>query len=347
MKKYMEMALKLAKKGSGMVSQNPMVGAVIVKGKRVVGRGWHKKYGSEHAEANAIIDAGKKARGADLYVTLEPCNHFGKQPPCTKAILKAGIGRVFAAMKDPHHVSNKGEQYLRKNGIPVHIGMCKNEAEKLNEFYITSVRYGMPFVTVKIAMTADGFITHGDGKAKRIAGKKESAFVQNLRERHDSILVGLNTIIKDNPRLTVRKNPALNPVRIVLDSEARTPLSARILRESGETIIACTHAAPRKRILALRKKGAQIVVAGKKGRVDLRQLLKKLNALGIQSVLVEPGNMTATSFLSGGLFDRIIIIVARRKIKGGLEAFRLGKKIRARVIEKRPVGNDTMIILEK
>ena len=154
--KYMKMALALAEKGRGRVSPNPLVGAVIVKGGRVVGRGWHEHYGGRHAEANAIIHAGKNASGADLYVTLEPCNHYGKQPPCTKAILESGIKRVFAAIEDPHAVSNKGADFLRKKGVPVNIGICAPEAQKQNEFYIKSVASNTPFVTIKIAMAQNG-----------------------------------------------------------------------------------------------------------------------------------------------------------------------------------------------
>src|SRR3989344_769529 len=194
--KYMKMALALAEKGRGRVSPNPLVGAVIVKGGRVVGRGWHEHYGGRHAEANAIIHAGKNASGADLYVTLEPCNHYGKQPPCTKAILKAGVRRVFAEMEDPNPVSRHGAGFLRKHGVQVDIGMCGKGAEKLNEFYIINVRRKRPFITIKIAMTERGFITYGDGRRKAISGKADMAFVQKLRERHDAILVGLNTVLK-------------------------------------------------------------------------------------------------------------------------------------------------------
>ena len=346
--KYMKMALALAEKGRGRVSPNPLVGAVIVKGGRVVGRGWHEHYGGRHAEANAIIHAGKNASGADLYVTLEPCNHYGKQPPCTKAILESGIKRVFAAIEDPHAVSNKGADFLRKKGVPVNIGICAPEAQKQNEFYIKSVASNTPFVTIKIAMAQNGYITYGDGKRKGISHRRANEFVQNLRARHDAILVGLNTILKDDPKLSVRKNPKLNPVRIILDSQARTPLESRVLQENGQTIIACTASAPQERVAALERAGAKIVVAKDLGgEVDLNSLMENLHARGINSVLIEPGNITATGFLSKNLFDRIIIIVARRKIKEGMPAFSLKKKIHAKIRGIERAGPDIIITIEK
>ncbi len=344
----MKMAISLAERGRGFVSPNPLAGAILVRGDRVVGRGVHKEYGKEHAEAAAIEDAGEKARDADLYVTLEPCNHYGKQPPCTKAILEAGIKRVFAAIKDPNPVSKHGAAYLRKKGVFVELGMCEKEAEKQNEFYIKSVRSKRPFVTLKIAMTEEGFITWGDGKAKQIGGRKQHEYTQKLRADYDAVLVGLNTIIKDDPRLAVYDNPDMNPVRVILDSEANTPLEAQVLKERGRTLIACTERAPWKKVTELWKKGAEMIIAGgREGDVGLARLMDALHARKIQSVLVEAGNRTATSFLSQGLFDRIIIIVCRKNIKEGTPAFGLAEKIRVRVAGTKKLGKDLMLVLEK
>ncbi len=347
-KKFMLKALGLAARGEGRVSPNPLVGAVIVKGGRVVGRGWHRGYGGAHAEANAIADAGAKARGGALFVTLEPCNHFGLQPPCTKAIIDAGIAKVFAAIRDPNPVSQNGAAELERNGIPVRFGICRKEAEKQNEFYIKSLALRRPFIALKIAMSRDGFITYGDGKSKRISGKASRAFVQQLRKKFDAILVGANTIHKDNPRLTCRENPALNPTRIILDSLARTPPGSMVFSQEGETIVVCTKKAPQKNRAALLARGAAVVVAPEKGgMVELKWLMKNLHSRGIRSVMVEPGNRTATSFLQAGLFERIYITVSGKAIENGLKAFSLKKSIAVKSAGAIKLGTDTLISLEK
>ncbi len=348
MEKYMKMALELAAKGIGRASPNPLVGAIVVgKAGKVVGKGWHQYYGGRHAELNALRDAGKKAQGADLYVTLEPCNHYGKQPPCTKAILKSGVKKVFVAIKDPHKISNDGAKFLHKHGISVRFGLCAKEAKKQNEFYIKSLAKRRPFITLKIAITEQGFITYGDGKRKPISGKGSFNYVQQLRAEHDAILAGLNTVLMDNPKLAVRGNPALNPVRVILDSLARTPINAKMLNQKGKTIIACTKNAPQKNISALKRKGVKIIIAGEGNFVKLENLMEKLYTAGIRSVLVEPGHKTATSFLESNLFDRIIIIVARRKIREGLLAFSPKRKVKATIKQIMRKGNNTIIVAEK
>lgn len=347
-RKFMLGAIRLAARGDGKVSPNPLVGAVIVKGGRIVGKGWHREHGAEHAEANAIIDAGKKARGGVLFVTLEPCNHYGLQPPCTKAIIDAGIAEVFAAIKDPNPISRSGAKELEKNGIPVRLGLCGNEAEKQNEFYIKSLALGRPFIALKIAMSRDGFITYGNGKRNGISGKKSRAFVQQMRKSFDAILVGANTARLDNPRLTYRKNPALNPTRIILDSSASIPPGSRVFAQEGETIIVCTEKAPKKNMAGLRAMGAKVIVAPEKsGGVDLHWLMKTLYSQGVRSVMVEPGNRTATGFLGQGLFERIYIIVSGKRVENGLKAFSLKKSIAVKPVGAKKLGADTLITLEK
>ncbi|MBI4210436.1 MAG: bifunctional diaminohydroxyphosphoribosylaminopyrimidine deaminase/5-amino-6-(5-phosphoribosylamino)uracil reductase RibD [Candidatus Diapherotrites archaeon] len=346
--KFMLEAIRLAERGIGKVSPNPMVGAVVVKGGKVVGRGWHGFFGGKHAEFNALEKAGKKAQGADLYVTLEPCNHHGKQPPCTKEILHAGIRRVFAACPDPNKASKNGAKALRKAGVETKFGLCRKEAEKQNEFYIKSVLSGRPFITIKTAMSSDGFITYGDGRAKRISGRKDFSYTQELRLRHDAILVGVNTVLKDNPKLTYRRDKSLSPTRIVLDPRARTPPNARVVSQGGETLIICTRDAPRARAGRLAMKGAEILVArSRAGRIDLRAMLASLHSLGIRSVLVEGGAFTASRFLEERLFDRLVIIIASMKIRKGLEAFKIGRRVRARIAETKKIGNDEVIVAEK
>ncbi len=347
--KFMLEAIRLAAKGEGAVSPNPMVGAVIVKGGRVVGRGWHKFYGGKHAEANAIENAGKKAsRGGTIYVTLEPCNHYGKQPPCTKAIIEAGIHEVFYACADPDKGSLHGAAELRKHGISTHYGLCKKEAEKQNEFYIKSLAQGRPFIALKSAMTSDGFITYGNGKHKRISGGAAKAFTQSLRKKFDAILVGVNTIIKDNPRLTYRKNPGFNPTRIILDSAARSPPRSRVFSEKGATIVVCTAKANAQKIRKLEERGTAVIIAKESnGQVDLHWLAKALFEINIRSVIVEGGQRTSTAFLEAGLFDRIYIIIAQRALKNGLKAFAPKKSIEVKAVEAKSLGRDTLVVLEK
>jgi len=345
-KKFMEMALKLALKGQGFVSPNPMVGAVVVKGGKAVGKGWHKRFGGKHAEINALDEAGRKAKGADLYVTLEPCSHYGKQPPCTKSIVKAGIKRVFVAMNDPNPVSKHGGKELERRGIRVLTGLCRSEAEKLNEFYITSLRKARPFIALKIAMSIDAKISYGNMRGKKISGKKAFEFTQDLRKKFDAVLVGVNTVILDNPGLDVRGKPELNPRRIVLDSGARTPLNSKIFSLKGETIIACTRNAPGERLEQLRERGAEIIVCGRGRKVDLKTLMKKLYGKGVRSVLVEAGSETAASFLGQKLFDKVFIVVAGRRIGEGLEAFRLERKVKAKISKTKKLGKDLLLEIE-
>lgn len=346
--KFMREAIRLAERGEGTVSPNPMVGAVIVKGGRVVGMGWHEFYGGAHAEANAIQNAGPKARGGTLYATLEPCNHYGKQPPCTKAIIEAGIREVFYACADPNKGSLNGAAELRKRGIATHYGLCRKEAEEQNEFYIKSLGLGRPFIALKSAMTSGGFISYGNGKHKRISGTEAKAFSQGLRKKFDAILVGVNTIIKDNPWLTYRQNPALNPVRIILDSSARTPTCSKVFSQDGGTIVVCTAKASAKKIRKLEERGAAVIIAKEsKGGVDLKWLAKALFEINIRSVIVEGGNRSATAFLEAGLFDRLYIIMSQRALKNGLKAFAPKKSIALKAASCRALGSDTLVVLDK
>ncbi|VVC00122.1 2,5-diamino-6-ribosylamino-4(3H)-pyrimidinone 5'-phosphate reductase [uncultured archaeon] len=346
-KKFMLEALRLAERGVGKVSPNPLVGAVLVKGGRVVGRGWHEFYGEKHAEVNAIEDAGKDVHGAELYVTLEPCNHYGKQPPCTKAITEAGIRVVHCAIRDPNPVSKSGANALRRKGIKVDFGLCGKEATKQNEAFLTALRLKRPFIALKTAMTQDGFITYGDGKAKKISGGNSLDFGQQLRKRLDAILVGANTVAKDNPRLTFRENRRFNPIRIILDSEANISPKAKVFSQLGETIIVCTKKAREGKMLELAKAGACVVVAKEKdGMVDIKWLVKWLYLHGIRSVLVEAGSKIAASFLSQGLFDRVYILVSPKEIgKGqkGLMAFNLERTLRLRLENSEALGKDLLL----
>ncbi|MFH1391279.1 MAG: bifunctional diaminohydroxyphosphoribosylaminopyrimidine deaminase/5-amino-6-(5-phosphoribosylamino)uracil reductase RibD [Candidatus Diapherotrites archaeon] len=343
MKNFMPEAIKLAKKGKD-AWPNPMVGAIVVKEGKVVGKGFHEQFGGKHAETTSLEKAGIKAKGADLFVTLEPCNHYGKQSPCTKAIIEAGIKRVFIAWRDPNKESGNGVKELRKHGIIVKITNEK-EAKKLYDFYITNYcETKTPTITIKIAMSNDGFISFGNREKKKISGKQALEFVQKLRTQNNAILVGINTVLKDNPKLSVRKGR--NPVRIVLDSKARIPLNSKLFSEKGTIIIFCTKKAPKNKVKKLLEKGAKVVTVkdSKKG-VDLDDVFGKLYSFGIKTVLIEPGNRLASELLEKKMFDRLVFIIADREIKQGLKAFKLKKTLKIRIVKKKKLGKDLLLIM--
>lgn len=319
---YMKLALDLAARGRGYTSPNPMVGAVIVKDGKVVGRGWHQFAGGPHAEVNAIADAGELARGATLYVTLEPCNHFGRTPPCTKAVLSAGITRVVVAMNDPNpKVAGGGNQCLRENGIEVVSGICEAEAQKLNTFFIKHVQTGRPYVILKCAATLDGKIATKTGDSKWVTGEAARAYVHELRHAVDGIMVGVNTIRADDPCLTARRGEktSKNPVRIILDTRLSIPEDAKVLQAeavSGTFVVTgkCKDNAIRRKLI---EKGVRILDAPvKDGRIDLAALMDQLGQMGITSLLVEGGGQLSASVLRAGVVDRICFFYAP-KILGG------------------------------
>jgi len=316
----MKVALRLAAKGRGYVSPNPMVGAVIVNNGQIVGEGYHKKAGLPHAEINALEESGEAAKGATLYVNLEPCNHQGKTPPCTDKIIEAGISKVVAAMKDPNPLnSGEGFRRLRSAGINVKTGILEDKARQLNEAFIKFIKTGEPFVTAKIAMSLDGKIATRTGESKWITGIKARKYVQKLRSEVDAILVGINTIIKDDSELKARDREE-KPIRVILDSQARIPLEARVLKGKPKTMIATTKYATISRISELKKTGAEVLITGEKGgKIDLKELMKKLGKLGITSLLLEGGGEILSSALSTRIVDKALFFIAP-KIIGGRDA---------------------------
>lgn len=320
---YMQMALDLAAKGKGKTSPNPMVGAVIVKDDKIIAKGYHKKAGTAHAEIAALRSAGPEARGATLYVTLEPCCHTDKKtPPCTKAIIKAGIHKVVAAMIDPNPlVAGKGLRELRKAGIKTSSGILKKEAVKLNEAFIRHVTDKVPFVVLKIAQSLDGKIATARGESKWITGPKARKRVHELRNELDAVLVGSGTVNADNPSLDCRLRGGRNPCRIIVDSSLRIPLSAKVLKYTdGKTIIATTEAAGKRKIAAVKKTGHRVlVIREKSGKVDLEHLMKELGRLDIMSVMIEGGSSISASALSDGLVNKVMFFVAP-KIIGGTDS---------------------------
>ncbi|MFA5077750.1 MAG: bifunctional diaminohydroxyphosphoribosylaminopyrimidine deaminase/5-amino-6-(5-phosphoribosylamino)uracil reductase RibD [Candidatus Micrarchaeia archaeon] len=316
--KFMRLALKLAAKGNP--SPNPYVGALIVKGGKIIGKGYHEKAGMAHAEVDALksLRNAEDAKGAVLYSTLEPCNHFGKTPPCTKAVIDAGISKVVFGMKDPNpNVAGGGENELRKAGLEVECGVLEDEAVKQNEVFVKYCRTGLPFVIVKAAMSMDGKIATRTGDSRWISGEKARRYAHGMRSSCDAVLVGINTVLEDDPQLTARIPGGRNPVKIVLDDALRTPLGAKLLQE-GKTIIATCVNAREERKKALEQNGAKVILCGG-GRVDLRILLVELGKMGMISVLVEGGGEVQGSFLDAGLIDKLVLVYAPMLI-GGREA---------------------------
>lgn len=339
---YMRRALNLARRGYGATSPNPMVGAVVVKGGRILGQGWHHRAGEPHAEIEALRHVekrGEQTRGATLYVTLEPCCTHGRTPPCTEAIIAAGIRRVVVGATDPNpRHCGKAFSILKRAGLAVTPGVLASECENLNEAFNHWIVYGTPFVLVKSAMTLDGKIATASGESKWITGELARACAMKLRQGADAILVGINTVLMDDPALTVRDpkaTPAGTPIktvrRIILDSQARTPLTAKVVsdRYASRTTIVVSADAPKSRVRRLAQ-CVEVVVApsgsrgARPGRVrpqtiNLRWLLKRLGREGVTSLLVEGGGEVNASFLLSGLAQRIAFFYAP-KVLGGAKA---------------------------
>ncbi|MCM8790881.1 MAG: bifunctional diaminohydroxyphosphoribosylaminopyrimidine deaminase/5-amino-6-(5-phosphoribosylamino)uracil reductase RibD [Candidatus Omnitrophica bacterium] len=321
--KYMRVAINLAKKGIGHTSPNPAVGAVIVKNGRIVGKGYHKKCGLPHAEVNALKEAGFLAKGATMYVTLEPCNHFGRTPPCTQAIIMSGIRKVVIAMKDPNPITNgRGIKKLKAAGINTSVGILANEAKAINRPFIKAMTRKMPFVTVKVAQSLDGKIATRSGDSRWITDEDSRRYVHRLRRSVDAILVGVNTVLKDDPILLCKLSCAKQPARVIVDSALKTPLNARIFStiDISPVIIATTSKASFVKKRKYEKRGVEVIFfEGKSGRVDLKKLLRRLAAMGMINILVEGGGEIVASLVEENLADRFLFFIAP-KIIGGASA---------------------------
>ena len=321
----MRRALALAARARGQTSPNPLVGAVIVKEGQIVGEGYHRAAGGTHAEVHAINHAGAAADGGALYVTLEPCPHYGRTPPCTETIIQSGIARVFAAHVDPNpKVGGKGIQELEKAGVHVNVGLCEPEARRLNEVFIKYIRTNRPFVIIKSAMSLDGKIATRSGESQWISSEASRLEGHEIRNSVDAVLVGVNTVINDNPSLTTRlpERVGKDPARIVVDSECRTPPTAKIFNPDSEanTIIATTKRASEERITRLEAAGARVsVVEEVDNRVCFSSLMHALGCQGITSVLIEGGAKINASALNAGIVDKIVFFVAPKLI-GGADA---------------------------
>lgn len=319
---YMALAVSLAKKGCGYVSPNPMVGAVIVKDGRIIGQGYHERYGDLHAERNALKHCTESAVGATMYVTLEPCCHQGKQPPCVDAVLESGISRVVIGSGDPNPlVCGKGIRILRDHGIEVTEHVLEEECNRLNEIFFHYIQTKTPYVVMKYAMTMDGKIATYTGASRWITGEAARLHVQTQRHRYKSIMVGVGTVLADDPFLTCRMENGINPVRIICDTNLRTPLASQIVKTAKEvpSILAtcCTDEAKQE---PFKERGCQLLtVPEKNGHVDLTELMKQLGTQGIDSILLEGGAALNWFFLESGLVNKVQTYIAP-KLFGGAAA---------------------------
>ncbi|MDR1511785.1 MAG: bifunctional diaminohydroxyphosphoribosylaminopyrimidine deaminase/5-amino-6-(5-phosphoribosylamino)uracil reductase RibD [Endomicrobium sp.] len=346
--KYMKIAIELANKGEGEVYTNPLVGCVIVKNNRIVGKGWHQYFGGNHAEINALADAGENAKGADLYVTLEPCDSYGKKPPCTLAIIKAGIKNVYFAMFDSN-VSCSGE-VLKENGIKVFGGLLKEQAKILIKDYLKYLK-SKPKVSVKAAMTLDGKIATYKYDSKWITSKKSRTFVHKMRSQYDAVLVGTNTVLKDNPSLKTHSNTLKNPVRVVIDSKLKLSEICHLFDATVPTIVIYdsnianipTHLNKRGIVLA----SVNIDMAKK----DFGIIIKKLNSLSIKRILIEGGGEVIASALFSNVVDDVYFFIAPKIVGGKFAVSSVGgqgvgkicESISVRNMESRKIGSDLII----
>ena len=321
-RQYMKMALELAQKGMGFTAPNPMVGAVIVKNGRIIGQGYHRKYGELHAEREALAACTEEPEGAYIYVTLEPCCHYGKQPPCVNAILEAGIRRVIIGSSDPNPlVAGKGIRILKDHGIEVTENILKEECDKLNEAFFYYIQNKKPYVVMKYAMTMDGKIAAYTGESKWVTGEAARIHVQEQRLKYTGIMVGVGTVLADDPMLTCRLENSRNPVRIICDSHLRTPLTSKIVR-TAKTIptILASSSKDQQKIKNYEELGCQVLyVPEKNGHIDLNRLMELLGAARIDSILLEGGGSLNWSALESGIVQKVQTYIAP-KLFGGEEA---------------------------
>ena len=354
---YMERALSLARQALGHVSPNPAVGAVLVRDGVIVGEGFTQPPGSDHAEIVALKHAGAKARGAVLYVTLEPCCHFGRTPPCSRALIDAGIAEVHLAMLDPNTlVSGKGRLELEQAGIKTVTGEHEAEARELNETYIKYITTGFPFVIAKFAMSLDGKIATGSGDSRWISGEVARDYVQEIRKTVDAIIVGVNTVLTDDPQLTARSASgevrSRQPLRIIADAQGRTPANARVLKGPGRALLAVDEDLDSDRVHALEQAGAEIIrLPSKEGLVDLKTLFKLLGQRQATSVMAEGGGQLFGSLFDQGLVDKVVAFVSPMIIGGkdarvavaGRGVDKISQALRLRRISVKMLDQDIMV----
>ena len=348
---FMALALKLARRGTGWVSPNPMVGAVVVDGEgRILARGYHRRYGDLHAEREALKKLGWKAPGATMYVTLEPCCHHGKTPPCTEAIIQAGIARVVVGTLDPNPlVGGKGVEALRLAGIQVEVGVLEEECRDLNRAFFKWITTGLPWVVLKWAQSLDGTMATASGHSHWISGPEALRYAHRLRAESDAVLVGRETAALDDPRLTVRLVKGRDPLRVVLDARLSLPLDLKVFSVPPPTLVFAMEAPLDKRF-ALEEKGVEVVTLGEVGdRIPLRRVLEELGRRQVSRLLVEGGGRVITSFLKEGLADEVQVILAPlllgqgRSPVGDLGLERVDQGLRLEKVSYRRMGKDILV----
>jgi diaminohydroxyphosphoribosylaminopyrimidine deaminase/5-amino-6-(5-phosphoribosylamino)uracil reductase len=354
---WMRRALELAGKAAGRTSPNPMVGAVIVKNGRVIAEGYHKKAGRPHGEIEALRKAGKRARGAQMFVNLEPCCHQGRTPPCTDAIIESGLKEVYVGMRDPNPlVAGKGIRQLKRAGIAIHTGILRRECLRLNEVFIKYIQTGMPFVTLKSALSLDGKIATSTGESQWITGPEARERVHQMRDQVDAILVGAGTVLKDNPRLTTRlkKGKGHNPARVILDARAEIPLNARVFHHANRdrVVYVTTSKASAIRVNRLKDRNINVNVFSEKNcRISLIKLIKLLVEFEIASVLLEGGGGINASALKAGVVDKAVLFLApliiggesAPGVVGGVGIKSLKQALPIKNLTVTPVGADWMV----
>lgn len=350
----MERALELAKRGIGKVNPNPLVGAVIVKDHEIIGEGYHERYGEAHAERNAVRNAVKSVEGSTIYVTLEPCAHYGKTPPCVDLIIEKKFKKVVIGMLDPNElVAGKSVEKLRKHGIEVVIGVKEEECREMNEIFIKYITSKIPFVVLKSGISLDGKIATYSGESKWITSKESRKDSQSLRNRLHSIMVGVNTVIEDDPELTCRINNEKNLIRIIVDTNLRIPIDSKVIKNKDKnTIIATTLKADENKKRTLRELGIKVIeVSEKDHRVNLKELTKILGQEGIDSILIEGGGTLNFSALEENIVDKVIFYIAP-KILGGEKSknsiagrgfSRLDDAVKLKNINYRTIGEDLVV----
>ncbi|MCI0448476.1 MAG: bifunctional diaminohydroxyphosphoribosylaminopyrimidine deaminase/5-amino-6-(5-phosphoribosylamino)uracil reductase RibD [Chlorobi bacterium] len=353
--KIMYRCLELAGKGAGYVSPNPLVGCVIAKNGKIIAEGYHKKFGSNHAEINAINSAIKKGvnlKGAELYVNLEPCSHYGKTPPCVDKIIQHKISKVIIGIKDPNSlISGKGIKKLKQNGVRVKTGVLVNECRELNRFFLKFVKTGVPYVTIKTAQTLDGKIADKNYNSKWISSIQSRKLVHRLRRVFDAVLIGKKTLEIDNPSLTVRHVKGRNPYRIVIDRRLTLSLNKKIFSDifRHKTIVITSAKAGKKKINDFEKRNIKVIMCKTKNSlIDLKDALKKLASLGITSILVEGGAITSSEFLKNKLADAMMLFIAPKIMGDGINAFNITVNLsRFRKINFHHFKKDILISVKK
>lgn len=351
---YMKYAMKLALKARGFTSPNPVVGAVVVKDGSIIGTGFHQKAGLPHAEIIALDDAGKQAKGAVLYVTLEPCAHFGRTPPCVDRIIQSGIKRVVAGMVDPNPINNgKGIEILRNHKIPVDVGVCEDELRVMNEVFVKYITKRLPFVTVKVAQSLDGKIATRTGDSRWISSDRSRNWSHRIRKYYDGIMVGVNTVLRDDPKLESWFSDK-HPVKIIVDSQLSVPRSAAIFSGKSDVVLVTLPVEPGQETenrRTLEAKARILEVKGREGQINLKDMLKKLAGMGISNILVEGGGTLIGSLFDEKLVDKVMFFIGPKIIGGkdavgsvmGHGAGRLDSAVKLTRMVTRRFGDDILV----